>query len=97
MSNDVELHNSRELRCQELVELVTAYLQGELVAGDQMCFEQHLARCEGCANYLTEMNKIIKVAGELREESMNPRVKAQLLATFRNWTSERRMQPGEAR
>jgi hypothetical protein len=87
MRNEAEVRHSRELRCQELIELVTDYLERAMIPADRMCFEQHLAYCEGCSNYLAEMHKTIKVAGTLREEWITPAAKAQLLAAFRNWKS----------
>ena len=43
MSVDVE-----QLSCQELVELVTDYLEGALSAEDGARFEDHISRCGGC-------------------------------------------------
>ena len=88
---------SHELRCQELIELITAYLEGTMVPAARMCFEQHLARCEGCSHYLTELHKTLKIAGTLTEEWITPAAKAQLLAAFRDWSSESRTQPDGGR
>ena len=35
------------ISCQELVELITGYLEGALAARDTALFEQHLNFCEG--------------------------------------------------
>lgn len=43
---------SNDLTCQELVELVTEYLEGALPPGKRVRFEQHLAVCLGCTTYL---------------------------------------------
>jgi anti-sigma factor RsiW len=47
MTVDVE-----QLSCQELVELVTDYLEGALSPVDAARFEDHIGRCTGCAAYL---------------------------------------------
>jgi anti-sigma factor RsiW len=36
------------MACQELVELVTAYLEGYLAPAERTRFEEHLATCSGC-------------------------------------------------
>lgn len=97
MRNETEVGYSHELRCQELIELLTAYLEGTMMPASQMRFEQHLARCEGCTHYLAELHKTMKVAGTLTEERISPAAKAQLLAAFRNWSSDSRTQPDGGR
>jgi anti-sigma factor RsiW len=88
MSEQAKVRYVRELRCQELVELVTDYLEGSMIPGERVCFEQHLARCEGCTHYLAEMRKTLQVAGALREEWIDPAAKAGMLAAFRDWKNQ---------
>jgi anti-sigma factor RsiW len=40
---------ARELTCQQVVELITAYLEDALVPAERERFEEHLARCAGCS------------------------------------------------
>ena len=40
--------------CNELVELVTAYLDGSLDLEDRARFDAHLLECDGCENYLQQ-------------------------------------------
>ncbi|MGH3250243.1 MAG: zf-HC2 domain-containing protein, partial [Trebonia sp.] len=42
----------RGLVCQEVVELVTDYLEGALSSADNRRFEAHLAGCPHCTEYL---------------------------------------------
>ena len=77
--------NNTDLTCQELVELVTDYLEGLLSAAQRARFEEHLAKCAGCRNYLSQMRQTIKLAGMLTEESIAPQARADLLGVFRNW------------
>jgi anti-sigma factor RsiW len=37
-----------DLRCRELVELVTDYLEGALAPAERARFEAHVADCPGC-------------------------------------------------
>jgi predicted anti-sigma-YlaC factor YlaD len=79
---------ARELTCSEVVELVTAYLEGRLSPADVERFEEHLVFCEGCQNYLEQMRRTIEVTGQLREEDLAPHVQELLLSTFRSWRRE---------
>lgn len=78
---------SVELTCAELVELVTEYLDDELPTGERRRFDEHLAACSGCRNYLDQMRRTIDATGRLREDELDQRVKDELLAAFRGWNS----------
>jgi anti-sigma factor RsiW len=75
----------RALTCQELVELVTDYLENALQAEERARFEAHIASCNGCSNYLEQLRKTIQVTGRLTEESIAPPARDELLAVFRKW------------
>jgi len=47
------------IRCRELVELVTDYLDGVLPAYERAGIEAHLARCEGCTTYVEHFRATI--------------------------------------
>ena len=76
---------SEALSCNELVELVTEYLEGTLSARDRVRFEEHLQRCEPCRIYLDQMRQTIRVLGRLPEESISEQAKQVLIQAFRNW------------
>jgi anti-sigma factor RsiW len=71
--------------CQDVVELVTAYLEGALTAEERASFEAHLALCDGCVTYLRQMERTIDLVGEVREESLSERAREQLLEAFADW------------
>jgi anti-sigma factor RsiW len=48
------------VNCRTLVELVTAYLEGELTAGERARFEAHLAGCPDCPTYLDQMRATVR-------------------------------------
>jgi predicted anti-sigma-YlaC factor YlaD len=74
-----------ELTCQELVEIVTDYLEGKLSLEDRTRFEIHLCYCDGCRNYLRQMEQVKEAAGRITEASIDPRARDALLAAFRGW------------
>ena len=74
-----------ELNCQELVELVTDYLEGALPPAECARFEEHLTRCDGCTRYLEQMRLTIAAVGRLTEETIEPEARADLLQLFRDW------------
>jgi len=75
----------RELTCKELVELVTAYLEGTLPRRHRRRFEAHLAACDRCTAYLAQMRTAIRVTGRLAEEDVSEEQRAVLLTAFRSW------------
>lgn len=79
------MNTPKELSCQELVELVTAYLEGALSPAERDRFEAHLATCQGCRNYLDRMRKTIALTGRLSEEAIPTEARQQLLEAFRDW------------
>ena len=75
--------------CNELVELVTDYLEGRLPGADRARFEAHLAECEGCATYVEQIRATVAVAGTLGEDDLPPGAADALLAGFRDWKRSR--------
>jgi anti-sigma factor RsiW len=73
------------LSCQELVELVTGYLEDTLPRPDRARFEEHIAVCEGCTAYLEQMRTTIRVTGMLTPASLSEEASTELLAAFRSW------------
>ena len=75
------------LSCQELVELVTDYLEAALPRDERERFEAHLDECGNCREYLAQMRTTIEIAGELTPQSLSPGAERALLDAFRNWRS----------
>ena len=75
----------REISCQEIVELVTDYLEGALRRGELKAFEAHLAGCPHCTNYLDQMRQTMKLTGRLTEEALDPELRENLLEAFRDF------------
>jgi predicted anti-sigma-YlaC factor YlaD len=81
----VAITNEEELACQELVEIVSNYLEGALPEADRERFDAHLEICEGCRRYLDQMRTTIRVVGSLTEDDLDPDARDQLLQLFREW------------
>lgn len=76
-----------QLSCQELVELVTDYLEGALPAADRARFDEHLAICEGCRMYVEQMRTTLRVTGELKTDALSPEAEAALRQAFLEWSA----------
>ena len=74
-----------QLRCQELVELVTEYLEGALPPEEQRAVEEHLATCDGCTTYVEQMRTTLRITGTLRAETLTPEAETALRELFRGW------------
>lgn len=71
--------------CNELVELVTDYLEGELEPAERARLEEHLAICDGCEAYLAQVRETVRLAGKLGAADLDPRLSPRLLQAFRAW------------
>jgi len=76
---------SNDLSCQELVELITSYLEMTLPLEVTRRFEAHLTGCDGCARYLDQMRRTVTLVSALREVGIPIEAKGRLLAAFRDW------------
>jgi anti-sigma factor RsiW len=77
--------DTEELSCQELVELVTDYLEGALGERDTRAFEQHIAGCDGCTEYLEQIRTTIRLVGSLTPSDLTIDAETTLLQAFRDW------------
>ena len=77
------------LTCQELVELVSDYIEDRLESDERARFERHLGECEGCRAYVEQMRHTISLVGSLTLDSIGADVKERLLAAFRDWKAAR--------
>lgn len=73
------------ITCQEVVELVTDYLDGALPSEQISVFEQHLNFCDGCVWYLDQLRAAVETVGRIREEDVPAETRERLVAAFREW------------
>ncbi len=73
------------ISCQEVVELVTDYLEGAMSPEDVARFDHHLSLCEGCVFYVEQIRMTIAAVGRIGEEDVPPEVRDDLVAAFRDF------------
>jgi anti-sigma factor RsiW len=81
--------SDNRLVCQELVELITDYLEEMLDPSDRARFESHIAGCAGCSAYLEQMRQTLAILGSLPADSIPARQRDTLLDVFRDWKAGR--------
>jgi anti-sigma factor RsiW len=79
----------RRLTCQQVVELVTEYLDEVMEAGRRARFEAHLAGCDGCAAYFEQFRTTVSLVGRLEVADVPAPVMSELLSAFRDWAGDR--------
>ena len=72
------------ISCQEVVEVITDYLEGSLSPEDVAIFEAHLAICDGCQWYLDQMRITIDTVGRIEDADVPAELRDSVLAAFRN-------------
>jgi len=77
-----------ELVCQQMVELITDYLEDALPRSQRRRFEAHLAGCEHCTEYLAQMRATIRLTGRLDAEDLTPAMREEFTTLYRRWRSE---------
>ena len=75
------------LSCNEVVDLITDYLEGALSPTERRRVDDHLAGCGGCTAYLEQMRETIRLTGMLTEEQIPDEQKRELLEAFRTWST----------
>ena len=86
--SDMLRFRARELPCQEVVEMVTDYLEGALSPADRRRFEKHLEGCVHCTEYLAQMRETIRLAGRITPEDLTPQMRSDLTDLFHRWRDE---------
>lgn len=83
------MSNPFELTCQEIVELVTDYLEGHMAPAQRAQFEQHMLTCPPCTTYLEQMRTMVGLAATLDTPDAStetaPEPPAAVLDAFRRW------------
>jgi anti-sigma factor RsiW len=74
-----------EMACQELVEVITDYIEGTLPERDRMRLDAHIAGCASCRAYIEQMRQTMRAVGRLAGEDLEPATRSRLLDAFRAW------------
>jgi anti-sigma factor RsiW len=78
----------RDLVCQQVVEIVTAYLEDALSRSDRRRLEKHLSGCPLCTEYLAQIRETIRLAGRLAPEDLSPEMRSDLTEVYRRWLAD---------
>jgi anti-sigma factor RsiW len=73
---------SRDLVCEQAVQLATDYLDGSLERRDRRRFERHLRSCPNCTEYLAQLRLTIALAGRVESDELPPETRADLIELF---------------
>jgi anti-sigma factor RsiW len=74
--------------CQEMVELITDYLEDALSRSARRRFEAHLANCEHCTEYLEQMRDTIRLTGRLQAQDLTPEMSEEFSSLYRRWRAD---------
>ena len=87
MTDDTITEPLPELPCQDLVEVVTDYLDGALSEVDHQRFEEHLAICERCVAYVEQIRLTVAATGRagVQGEALPADLREGIREAFRNW------------
>jgi anti-sigma factor RsiW len=73
------------IRCQELVELITDYLDGALDTSSRVELEAHLRLCPGCWEYLSQIEATRTVLGLVPLDNLPQATRIGLVDAFRSF------------
>jgi len=73
------------MSCQELVELVTEFLEGALDEVTEQRVRNHLAECRGCDAYVEQFRTTVSGLRRIPAESLSAPGRERLLDAFRDW------------
>jgi anti-sigma factor RsiW len=68
--------------CQQVVELVSDYLDGLLDPDNAAAVAAHLEQCPGCREYVQQMQTTTGSLHDLPAEELDPDMTARLMAAF---------------
>ena len=77
------------MACNELVEIVTDYLEETLPAAELARVRDHLTSCDGCQAHIEQMRATVRVLRGAPEEHASPELADALPDMFREWTVSR--------
>jgi anti-sigma factor RsiW len=72
-----------DMMCNELVEVLTEYLEGTLGAHDRARLDAHLSICDDCQVYLEEFRTTIVLTDHTEPPEMSLELRNNLLRAFR--------------
>lgn len=78
-----------QITCQHaVVGLLMDYLDDNLSQEDRARFERHLTECDPCAEHMKQVQLVVSVTGQLREEDLDPLAREELIGLYRRWRGD---------
>jgi anti-sigma factor RsiW len=74
-----------EMVCNELVEVITDYLEDALPVEERRRFEAHLGECPFCTSYVEQMRATVARLGVLSDATLAADARSGVLDAFRDW------------
>ena len=84
--NDEQRMPGMTVQCQQIVELVTDYLEGGLDPDLTAEVEAHLGLCDGCDIYVEQTRATIQALGKVPVDTLSETAQAELVRAFRDMT-----------
>lgn len=78
----------RDIVCREAVEIVTDYLEGRLSRRDRRRFEAHLLGCDGCEEYVRQIQATIRILGSVQPDDLAPETREGLMDIYRGFLGQ---------
>jgi anti-sigma factor RsiW len=76
---------SREVVCQQAVELVTDYLDGALSRPARRRLERHLRGCPHCTEYFAQVRATIAMTGRITPDDLSPQMRDEFVDLYLRW------------
>ena len=73
------------MNCDDCIEFLMHYLDGELAPEQRQTFEEHLGACPHCSEYLAQIRATIAAVGRVEPESLPSEARDDLVAIYRDW------------
>ena len=79
---------SKDLVCEQAVQLVTDYLEGSLDRRQRRRFERHLRACPNCTAYLAQIRATIALAGRVDADDLPADTRDELVRMYRRYLKD---------
>jgi anti-sigma factor RsiW len=73
------------LTCQQLVELITDYVEGALDEQRHADVVRHLSECDDCLRYVAQLQQTERVLASIQAPTLSSDDRAALIAAYRDW------------
>ncbi len=79
---------SKDLVCEQAVQLITDYLDGTLGRRQRRALERHLRGCPNCSAYLEQLRTTIALSGRVETDELPEETRADLIELYRRYRDE---------